>query len=73
MKHREKGDEASCTPVCALCERSVPLHGERMRGLFFCRRKGVVDDSFGCPKFSFDPLKRTPPSRPRFRGLENEG
>lgn len=57
-------------PACALCESAVPLCGEKGKGQLFCRRVGVVSAGYHCRKFSFDPLKRNPPPRPRFRGLD---
>lgn len=44
-------------PRCAYCERGSDLGN----GKVACVSKGVVDDTYHCRKFRYDPLKRTPP------------
>lgn len=44
-------------PRCAYCQRGSAI-GE---GKVACVRKGVVDDTYHCRGFRYDPLKRTPP------------
>lgn len=44
-------------PKCEYCE-----HGKRTKdgGKVLCTKKGMVDASFHCPKFTYSPLKRIP-------------
>ena len=44
-------------PRCAYCERGKDLEN----GTVACVHKGVVDETYHCRKFRYDPLKRTPP------------
>ena len=44
-------------PRCAYCERGSDLGN----GKVACVHKGVVDDTYHCRRFRYDPLKRTPP------------
>ena len=48
--------ESEYTPCCALCEQSTKL----INGDFVCLRKGVVDGSDHCRKFTLDLLKLEP-------------
>ena len=44
-------------PCCAYCAKGTDLGN----GKVACVRKGVVEDTYHCSKFRYDPLKRTPP------------
>ena len=44
-------------PRCAYCEKGSNLEN----GMVACIHKGVVEDTFHCRRFRYDPLKRTPP------------
>ena len=44
-------------PCCAYCGRGLPLSEDEV----ICRRHGVVSASDHCNRFSYDPLRRTPP------------
>ena len=44
-------------PRCAYCAQGSDL----CNGKVACVRKGVVEDTYHCRKFRYDPLKRTPP------------
>ncbi len=48
------------TPVCAYCE-----HGRQIASTddVICKKKGIVKANFGCRKFRYTPLKRTPPKK----------
>ena len=52
-------------PRCAYCEKGTDLGNGRV----ICIRKGVVEDTYHCRHFRYDPLKRTPPRPATF---ENE-
>ncbi len=47
-------------PCCATCENAVPLRGGET---FLCRKKGIVDGSGRCRRYSFDLLKYVPPKK----------
>ena len=44
-------------PCCAYCVKGTDLGN----GKVACVRKGVVEDTYHCSNFRYDPLKRTPP------------
>ncbi len=44
-------------PRCAYCAKGSPISDREVA----CPRKGVVDASFHCSRFRYDPLKRVPP------------
>ena len=44
--------------ICAMCELSVPLFEDDN---MLCKHFGIVSKDHTCKKFSYDPLKRTPP------------
>ncbi len=47
-------------PACAYCERGTKISSfEKVT----CSKYGVVDDSYSCRKFIYDPTKRMPPKR----------
>ncbi|MGI6030420.1 MAG: hypothetical protein ACOX7F_02850 [Eubacteriales bacterium] len=50
-------------PMCAYCALGSP----GPLGDVICPRKGVVKPDFHCGKYQYDPLKRIPPKRPRYR------
>ena len=44
--------------ICAFCEKASPLFD---KDTVLCQKKGIVPKSYKCKKFSYDPIKRTPP------------
>ncbi len=44
-------------PRCVYCAKGSPISDREVA----CPRKGVVDASFHCARFRYDPLKRVPP------------
>ncbi len=53
--------------ICAFCESAVPLYdGDTV----LCDRCGIVSKDHSCKKFSYDPLKRTPPKAQSLPTLE---
>ena len=44
--------------ICAFCEHCVSLFDEDN---MLCDKNGIVSKGHTCKKFSYDPLKRTPP------------
>ena len=44
-------------PRCAYCRHGTPLEYGKMA----CRRKGIVDNSYHCRHFTYDPIMRVPP------------
>ena len=44
-------------PRCIYCRHGSPLEYGKMA----CRRKGIVDISYHCRHFTYDPLMRVPP------------
>ena len=44
-------------PRCVYCAKVSPISDREVA----CPRKGVVDASFNCARFRYDPLKRVPP------------
>ncbi|MFI3253231.1 MAG: hypothetical protein R3Y63_02655 [Eubacteriales bacterium] len=57
-------------PLCIYCQHGRPLSQEEVA----CDKKGIMEATSHCRKFSYDPLKRVPP-RPRkadFSGLSPE-
>ena len=44
-------------PRCFYCTKGSPISDREVA----CPRKGVVDASFHCARFRYDPLKRVPP------------
>lgn len=57
-----KVDEETSLRICALCESATPLH---LTDRMVCKYRGVVCESYGCHRFSYDPLKREPKMAPR--------
>ncbi len=57
-------------PRCAYCANGRPMSG----GQVVCPKKGVMDGGSHCRKFTYDPLRRTPPrvrtAPPEVRGDE---
>ena len=43
-------------PRCAYCEKGSNLEN----GMVACIHKGVVEDTFHCRRFRYDPLRRVP-------------
>ncbi len=54
---------AKIDPRCAYCKHSIPLTGADLG----CIKRGVVEASGQCRRFSYDPFKRTPPKPVRLR------
>jgi len=53
--------------ICAFCELCVPMYdGDTV----LCERFGIVSKAHSCKKFSYDPLKRTPPKAQALPTLE---
>jgi hypothetical protein len=48
----------SIEPRCSYCQRANPIENEEV----ICVKKGIVDESFSCRHFVYDPLKRIPPT-----------
>jgi hypothetical protein len=51
---------------CAICAHGRPANDGSM---VLCQKKGIVDSSFCCRKYKYDPLKRVPfhaPTLPSF-------
>ncbi len=48
-------------PMCSFCKHGLPCRGSR---LIVCRKRGVVDASFSCRSFKYDPLERVPAAAP---------
>ncbi|MDO4811525.1 MAG: hypothetical protein Q3985_06235 [Eubacteriales bacterium] len=44
-------------PRCAYCTKGSPLNDAEVA----CLKRGIVDASFHCGGFCYDPLKRVPP------------
>ncbi len=44
--------------ICAFCEFACPIYDA---DAMLCKKKGVVSKAYTCRKFSYDPLKHTPP------------
>ena len=44
-------------PRCGYCRFSAPAGND----LVICRKRGIKEDSDACPKFKYNPLRRTPP------------
>lgn len=42
---------------CAYCQHAGKVDADRM----LCAKKGFVPSDGSCPRFRYDPLKRTPP------------
>lgn len=42
---------------CAYCKHGTPISEEQVG----CARRGVMDSTDHCSRFSYDPLKRIPP------------
>ncbi|MCL2747923.1 MAG: hypothetical protein FWE59_04630 [Oscillospiraceae bacterium] len=51
-------------PRCAYCEHGVPLPRHNEVG---CAQHGVVDPSYHCRHFRYDPIKRVPPKPVKLR------
>ena len=54
---------------CSICEYSSKLADKKT---FLCKKKGVVDGSYCCSKFVYDPLKRVPRTPPVIKKYEFE-
>ncbi len=44
---------------CAYCSHAGEADGENV----LCSKRGLVSRDYSCRRFSYDPLKRTPPPR----------
>jgi len=47
--------------MCAICAYGRPANDSSK---ILCRKKGVVDASFHCGRYKYDPLKRVPHHAP---------
>ena len=60
MKKEQFNDneEAELVKACVYCEKATSLatDGDHM----LCKKRGIVECSYSCRKFSYDPLKRKP-------------
>lgn len=52
---------ATIQPSCEYCVFSRPSQDS---GMFYCQKKGIVENTFHCRSFSYDPLRRIPKRRP---------
>lgn len=60
MSRKKFDEEIHETPkVCAFCEFSCNLCAEDK---MLCKKRGIVNSSYKCRKFRYDPLKRVPNS-----------
>lgn len=50
-------------PFCTYCARSTPLNKTHVS----CKRYGIVNRSYNCRSFSYDPLKRVPAKPAKLR------
>jgi len=46
--------------ACVYCVFAKDINDENF---MLCKKKGVVESSYKCRKFVYDPLKREPPKR----------
>lgn len=55
---------------CSTCLFSAVFSGNQ----FLCSKRGVVEDTFACRKYRYDPCKRIPPcvKAPDFKKFEDE-
>lgn len=54
---------------CAWCMRGRPANDDTK---ILCERKGIVDSTYCCKKFKYDPLKRVPMPRPELPQFNND-
>lgn len=57
-------------PLCCYCQHGKELNEDQIS----CPKKGVVSPGYHCRRFSYDPLKRTPPQQavPDFSKFKDE-
>ena len=65
MLFRKKMPRSCCT-----CQHSAALSNNQ----YICIKRGVVENTFSCRKFRYDPCKRIPPviKAPDFAKFSNE-
>ena len=51
----------SISPSCEYCAYSKV---SQQPGMFYCHKKGIVENVSHCRSFSYDPLRRVPKRRP---------
>ena len=54
---------------CGWCARGIPADDG---GVVLCAKKGVMDPDDCCPRYRYDPLRRTPAARPALPRLEEK-
>lgn len=59
--------EKNYEKMCCYCEFASPTYD---KDEFLCTKKGVVDASYKCRKFVYDPMKRAPRNRPETDTVE---
>ncbi len=57
-------------PRCAYCAHAAVAGENKMA----CRKQGIIPPAYSCRKFSYDPLKRTPPKplAPNFKKYDKK-
>lgn len=64
-----KTNEADYAKICLFCENASKLCGDDN---MLCKKKGVIAEDHTCRKFVYDPLKRTPNTKPKIPKLSKE-
>jgi len=64
-----KSNNLDIVKCCELCEMASPITETEY---MLCSKRGAVDKSHVCKRFTFDPLKLTPRPRPKIYTPEPE-
>ncbi len=64
-----KKKENDYRKVCLFCENATVINADEN---ILCRHHGIVSEDHCCRKYVYDPLKRTPVSKPKLEGLTKD-
>lgn len=68
-RKKNKTEQHETPRVCRFCESALVINDDDN---VLCERHGIVNNSYCCKKFSYDPLKRAPLAPPALPKLSPE-